>query len=88
MRQLTLLVVRLNPTFMLVHDIHQCLPRIDQLSYMNILRADRTVARGNDVAIREIQAGQIDRTTGQFYALFRSRKMMSLFRDNSRLHPA
>ena len=81
-RQLAFLVVRLNPAFIFIHDTHQCLPRIDQLSCMDILRADRTVARGNDVAIRKIQAGKVNGTTGQFYTLFRSGKMMSLLSYN------
>ena len=54
MRQLTFLVVCLNPTFILVNNTHQCLTRIDKLPSMYVFCADSTVASGNDVAIRKI----------------------------------
>ena len=70
MRQLALLVVGLNPPFILVDNAYQCLSRIDKLSCMNVLRAYGAVASGNDVAIRKVQAGKVDSPACQFYALF------------------
>ena len=85
-RQLAFLVVCLNPTFTIVNNTHQYLARIDKLTYVNILRANGTVTSGNDVALGEVETGEVDGTTSQFDALLRNGKVMPLFGHNSRLH--
>lgn len=50
-RQLAFPVVSLNPTFAVINYAHQRLTGINQLTHMNIFRADSTVAGGNDITV-------------------------------------
>ena len=67
---------------MLVDDADESLAGVDQLPCMDILAANYAIARGDDVAVGEVQTGKRHLCACQLYGCLRRREVMTLLCHN------